>query len=291
MHLALEAFNQVIYMSAFAYHEDVSREFDSASDHGAAVISGSFLDEILREILLEFLITDEKRDKDLFEGHGALATFSSKIQLCYRLGLISAGEMKLLNTVRGIRNEFVHKLGGISFKTQFIADRCKAISIPEEMITPEFIPLPLDDGSIPNLVIEKASLDNPRSLFKEAIMHLMNVLAGRLINAKREKREELEEFHWATEPREEMLEYYEERLEQYQEELGQLAARVEELEEELEESNPQGAEGEQLRERLEQLKLECAPVADDDKFKKHQILIKVLKYCIEQINRAKAARY
>jgi len=91
-------------------------------------------------VLLAFFVSDAPHDKKVFDGNGPLSTFSSKIDLCYRLGLISKDEYRVMHVVRSIRNQFAHKLGGVAFSSQSIADRCKSISIPRRMITPKHIP-------------------------------------------------------------------------------------------------------------------------------------------------------
>lgn len=69
-------------------------EFDGASDRAAAVVAAAFLDKLLMELLREYFVEDAASDKKVFDGTRPLSTFSAKIDIAYRLGLISAREPK-----------------------------------------------------------------------------------------------------------------------------------------------------------------------------------------------------
>jgi hypothetical protein len=54
---------------------------------------------------------------DLFDGANApLGTFSSRIEMSYRIGLISVKFTRDLHLVRKIRNDFAHNIHGCSFE-------------------------------------------------------------------------------------------------------------------------------------------------------------------------------
>ena len=92
------------------------KELEGTSDRAALIVAGAFLDDVLRELLCEFLIKGTEDHRELFEGTGALATFSAKIEMSFRLGLISEGEHRTLTAIRKVRNEFAHILGEMSFQ-------------------------------------------------------------------------------------------------------------------------------------------------------------------------------
>ena len=130
----------------------------------------------------------------VFEGNGPLSTFSAKISLCYRIGLISKGEYATLETVRAIRNRFAHELSFLNFSDQSIAAKCKNIEYPIEMITPDYEEKIEGIGDIENMSkldvkIIKANTDQPREVFQETVMVLMNLLNARLtvLNDKKNK--------------------------------------------------------------------------------------------------------
>lgn len=167
----------------------LKQEFKGSSDRAAAIIGGAFLEDILETILRYYFIGDKKHDSLLFEGNGILGTFSSKISLAYRIGLISKGEYEKLEVIRSIRNRFAHELSFLNFNEQSIASKCKNIEYPAHMITPDYgdengeVKIYLDS----EFCIEKAASDQPRAIFQEAIMVLMNLLGARLsvLNSKK----------------------------------------------------------------------------------------------------------
>lgn len=119
----------------------VSNEFENATDRAVAVVAGAFLEELLEDLLKTFFVKDEKSNKKVFEGYGPLATFNSKIEISYRLGLITKNERNKLHTIRSIRNDFAHTVGDLSFSNQSISDKCQNISVPIELVVPDIIPL------------------------------------------------------------------------------------------------------------------------------------------------------
>src|SRR5450830_482812 len=116
----------------------LKQEFKGSSDRAAAIIGGAFLEDYLESMLQYYFIADTKHDSVIFEGNGPLSTFSAKISLCYRIGLISKNEYEKLEAIRAIRNKFAHELSFLNFFDQSIAARCKNIEYPVEMITPDY---------------------------------------------------------------------------------------------------------------------------------------------------------
>ncbi|MBC7981792.1 transcriptional regulator [Candidatus Parcubacteria bacterium] len=101
------------------------KEFQGESDRGAAILAVSMLDQKLKDVLLDFLI-DCKASSDLISGYNApLGTFSSRLNICYSLGLISDNEYNDATIIRRIRNDFAHKFEfDFSFKSQKVAALC-----------------------------------------------------------------------------------------------------------------------------------------------------------------------
>jgi mannitol operon repressor len=98
-------------------------ELDKESDRGRVLISCSYLDELMRRILLAFFINRDS-SLDLVKGFNApLGTFSTRTAAAYALGLISEGEFNECKTLRHIRNRFAHHVDA-SFDRQDIRDLC-----------------------------------------------------------------------------------------------------------------------------------------------------------------------
>lgn len=78
------------------------------------IVGASKIDDLLMRILTKYLLpSKEKEEKDeLLSGDNPLSTFSSRIKMTYRLGIIDEELFKILEQVRKIRNKCAH---GIEF--------------------------------------------------------------------------------------------------------------------------------------------------------------------------------
>lgn len=106
----------------FDYYQ-ASVEFDQLFNaenpdaRAIAILGATFLEMALEHILYAFLPEDDSEVSALFEPNQPLANFSSKIRLCYCLGLIDKLIKDDLNHVRKIRNRFAHELK-VSFEDE-----------------------------------------------------------------------------------------------------------------------------------------------------------------------------
>ena len=97
--------------------EVLIKEFDLESDRAAVILAASLIDNTLREFLQSHLVPTPSARDELFDGPNApLATFSGKIAIAYRLGLISSRFSRDLHLLRRIRNAFAHNIHGCSFE-------------------------------------------------------------------------------------------------------------------------------------------------------------------------------
>ncbi|MBL7074228.1 hypothetical protein ISS37_03175 [candidate division KSB1 bacterium] len=67
---------------------------------------------------------------ELLDGDAPLSTFSARINLVYRLGLIQPDLVRELHLVRKIRNVFAHELTGATLNEGSHKDRIKELLIP-----------------------------------------------------------------------------------------------------------------------------------------------------------------
>jgi hypothetical protein len=91
-----------------AFAEDLLAERASCP---LVIIGASKVDNLLLEILSLHLLPKraKKRDQDeLLEGDRPLATFSARIKMCYRLGLIGESLYLSIETLRALRNASAH---------------------------------------------------------------------------------------------------------------------------------------------------------------------------------------
>jgi DNA-binding MltR family transcriptional regulator len=99
-----------------------STEFSGESDRGAVLVAASRLDEVLKGILLAYVI-DTKSASDLLDGFNApLGTFSARAAACHAMGLIDDAEFSDISRIRKIRNTFGHHWKDIDFDRPEVAD-------------------------------------------------------------------------------------------------------------------------------------------------------------------------
>jgi hypothetical protein len=117
-------------------------ELNKESDRGQVLIACSYLDDLMRRILLAFLI-DRDITTRLIEGFSApLGTFSTRTSAAYALGLISEREFRECEVLRRIRNRFAHDMHA-SFDMQNIGDLCQNLT----MTVPNYDSVVLDARS------------------------------------------------------------------------------------------------------------------------------------------------
>ena len=95
------------------------------SERGAVLISASYLEGQLKEIIAAFLCEVDASEKILDGGFNApLGTFAARIAAAAALALISENEYQDLETIRKIRNKFAHNHRK-TFLDQDIVDLCR----------------------------------------------------------------------------------------------------------------------------------------------------------------------
>jgi mannitol operon repressor len=132
-------------------------ELNKESDRGCVMVACSYLDELLRRILLAFLI-DIPTSTTLLEGFNApLGTLSTRASAALALGLIREREFNEVDTLRRVRNRFAHNVH-ISFDSQDVDALCRNLTMSARSDNP--------------------SKDKPRGLYISAavalILHLTN---------------------------------------------------------------------------------------------------------------------
>jgi DNA-binding MltR family transcriptional regulator len=102
-------------------------EFKKESDRAAVILGASKLDQLLGMILTKHLIPCPTSTDDLFDNNGPLGTFSSKINMCFRLGLIDSELCRAIHLTRRIRNSFAHEVYGAKLDSGSHKDRIKSL--------------------------------------------------------------------------------------------------------------------------------------------------------------------
>jgi DNA-binding MltR family transcriptional regulator len=111
------------------YFDILRTEFEKETDRAAVILAGSIADELLRTLLAARLVPVTSSCDELFDGANApLGTFSSRIEMAYRVGQISVKFARDLHLIRKIRNEFAHNIHGCSFEDARVRSRVTELS-------------------------------------------------------------------------------------------------------------------------------------------------------------------
>ena len=79
-------------------------DYNEASDRAVAIVGPAFLDTLITELLVSFLIDDKKEVQKLLQPDGPLGSFGAKVTACYCLGLI--GETIRSDPIFGLLQRF-----------------------------------------------------------------------------------------------------------------------------------------------------------------------------------------
>lgn len=105
-------------------------DFKNESDRAAVILGAAKLDIILFQILQNYLKPAPSGKDELLEGDSPLATFSSRINMCHRLGLITDEFARALHLIRRIRNSFAHEMSSVSLDSGAHKDRIRELVAP-----------------------------------------------------------------------------------------------------------------------------------------------------------------
>ena len=101
-----------------------TNEFANESDRASVILAAAMLDQAVETLLRAGLVPNSSQSDPLFEGpYAPGGSFSAKIEIAYRVGIISRLEAKNLNLIRKIRNQFAHNVTGCSFEDASVHSR------------------------------------------------------------------------------------------------------------------------------------------------------------------------
>lgn len=103
-------------------------QFSQESDRAAVILVASILDESLATLLKSYLVPIPTAQDSLFDSATSpLSNFSSKIDMAFRIGLISSKLARDIHIVRKIRNSFAHDIYGCNFGNGSVISRIKEL--------------------------------------------------------------------------------------------------------------------------------------------------------------------
>lgn len=163
--------------------EILDAEFAGASDRAAAIVAAAILDDALQDLLKCAMVGEALKESDVFRPGQQLGSFSTRVKLAHLLGLIDESEKRRLSLVARVRNDFAHLASDLSFATPSVADRCRELAPPPELVPPREVPPEIDLDNLHKFKTPVASFNDPRALFEEATLFLLYVLKGRFAQA------------------------------------------------------------------------------------------------------------
>lgn len=111
------------------------KEFSKESDRAAIILVASMFDNALDSLLRNHLIPVSTSEDELFDGpNPPFGTFSAKINIAHRLGLISTNFTRDLHLIRKIRNDFAHNIHGCSLDQPEVGQRISQLCASSKMI-------------------------------------------------------------------------------------------------------------------------------------------------------------
>lgn len=111
-------------------YERFANEFTKESDRAAVILGAAKLDLMLGQILERVLLPCASGRDELLEGDSPLSTFSARINICFRLGIIASDLSRALHLVRRIRNSFAHEVSGVTLESGAHRDRITELVMP-----------------------------------------------------------------------------------------------------------------------------------------------------------------
>jgi len=105
-------------------------EFREESDRAAVILGAAKLDLLLYQILQKALRPCTSKSDELLDGDTPLGSFSSRIAICHRLGILDEHLTRSLHLVRRIRNSFAHELSGSDLNSGAHRDRIRELISP-----------------------------------------------------------------------------------------------------------------------------------------------------------------
>jgi hypothetical protein len=108
---------------------ELSKSLEEESDRGCVLVVSSLVENVLEEQISARLIPKIGKDDELMSrsNNSPISTFSAKINLAYRLGIIPADERKICHQLRELRNACAHQIDQQDFKKIHFKDRIKNI--------------------------------------------------------------------------------------------------------------------------------------------------------------------
>lgn len=114
----------------------LDEEFEKEeSDRACVIVAVAMLDHALETLLKACLAPASSSEDELLEAiYAPISTFSARIDLTYRVGLISPQLRRDLHIIRKIRNDFAHNITSCDFDDSSVRGRIVELNRSSPMI-------------------------------------------------------------------------------------------------------------------------------------------------------------
>lgn len=143
------------------------KTLDKESDRGVALTCAAYVDDRLKALLQNSFVDERKVIERLLDGLGPLATFSSKIDTVFLLGMMTEDDHRGIHLIRKIRNKFAHYHMPRNFNDPDLSAQCRELG-----------------KSLPLLPFKRAS-SSVRRLFINSSFAAIAGLNARILRARR----------------------------------------------------------------------------------------------------------
>lgn len=105
--------DQEIAISVMNSVKEFLVEMKEENDRAIVIVGAANVDDLLKSLIEHSLLPPlNKKQDELLSDNSPISSFSSRINLCYRLGLIDKQLCQLLHILKKLRNDFAHKVRG-----------------------------------------------------------------------------------------------------------------------------------------------------------------------------------
>jgi len=107
---------------------EITRQLRQESDRGSVIVGTSILDGLLSSYIKAKLAPSPNKCDELFDcAYAPLSSFSVKIDLAHRLGLLTHATRSSLHLIRRLRNDFAHSSRAANFADTRVQDRIREL--------------------------------------------------------------------------------------------------------------------------------------------------------------------
>lgn len=108
----VEAAAKTLIAEALRRASGFLQQFIGMSDHVAVIVATAKMDDLLGAAIRERLLPCAEKKDEFLDSERGIGTFSNRIVMGYRLGILDASLARALHIFRRIRNDFAHAYEG-----------------------------------------------------------------------------------------------------------------------------------------------------------------------------------